>query len=218
MTETRSIELEVGPQVTVFGEFTEIPQANGTVVLVHDLDADLDSLKPFIGPLHSLLVQTLLIDMPGHGLSSGDWDSDGSAAVLAAIAAATTRTPSVGVIAVGAATRTLFGLERPAVHAVALVQPHLMPADLEQAESWRSVPQISMGDPCDAEAQESMEHLSRWVRAWSTRLHVHYLDEPSPHSAAWTDHMTYSAAAFVAEQFAYRNHALPASSLGAGHV
>jgi pimeloyl-ACP methyl ester carboxylesterase len=215
MTTTQSIELLVAPGVSVFGELAEVERGNGTVLLLHDRGSDLDSVRAFAEALWSIQLDTLLLDLPGHGLSAGDWDVHGPQALELATAACSARSLATGVIAVGDATTLLFGIERPAVHAVALVQPRLTTPDLELADSWRRVPQISMGDPRDELAQQSMDDLRDWVRAWSLRMHGHYAFDDADDHSRWTDQMRRSSAAFIAEQLAYRNNAGDVGALSA---
>ena len=217
MSPPQSVELTVTPDVSVFGEYFEPTEPKGVVLLLHDRGADLDSCRPFADPLQRLQLATFVIDMPGHGLSSGNWQEHALPTVRAAIDHCGANSANVGVVAIGDATSVLFGVERPNVHAIALVQPTLTIGDLQRAESWRSIPQIAMGDPCDKPTQDSMDHLGQWVRAWSLRLHTHYLDDSESTATPWNAQMTNSGAAFIAEQFAYRNFAAMPAGLGQIH-
>lgn len=206
MTTPRSLELEVSPGTSVFGEVAEADGAHGVVLLLHDRDADLDAMRAFAAPLQILDLTTVLLDLPGHGLSGGEWDADGVRAVRLALDACRSLHAGVAVVAAGASGRLLYGLHPAPVCATALVAPALTPADLAAAEAWRVVPTITLGDPCDEGASASMDAVSRWIRAWSLRLSVHYLDPPDGGPGRWTAHMTQSAAAFLAEQLAYAAH------------
>lgn len=199
----RSLELEIRAGVSVFGEVAEIDGARGCVLLLHGPGADLDSLRPFAVPLQTLGLTTVLLDLPGHGLSDGDWSLDSSRAVRLALDECRRQHPSVGAVAVGAASALLYGQHPAPVRVAALVAPDISTTDLAAAEAWRVVPAISMGDPCDTSTADAMERVSRWIRAWSVRLNVHYLDPPDGGPGRWTPHMTHSAAAFIAEQLAY---------------
>lgn len=203
MTTAHPVELALDGQVSVFGEVTDIPGARGTVLLLHDRDSDLDSARPFVHSLHALTLNTFLLDMPGHGVSGGDWDAHATYAVRAALEQCALRGLPVGVLAIGESGSVLFGLHPAPVAVAALVAPRLGPAQIAAAEAWRVVPLITMGDPCDPVASDSMEAIARWVRAWSLRLNVHYLDQPTHEGAPWSAQMTHSSAAFIAEQLAY---------------
>jgi pimeloyl-ACP methyl ester carboxylesterase len=199
----RSLELEISPGVVVFGEVHEAEGAHGAVLLVHDRGADLDVMRPFTVPLQTLGLTTVLLDLPGHGLSAGDWDLDGARAVRLALDECRRLHDAVAVVAAGSGCALVYGLHPAPVRVAALVAPGLGSDDLAAAEAWRVVPVITLGDPCDAPAAESMELVSRWIRAWSLRMSVHYLDAPDGGPESWTPHMTHSAAAFIAEQLAY---------------
>ncbi|MEI8057788.1 MAG: hypothetical protein WCI29_10305 [Actinomycetes bacterium] len=205
MTATFSVEFEVEPDISIFGEYTEITDSRAVVLLLHDRGADLDSVRAFTHAFHRLLIDTCLVDLPEHGLSGGSWDEHAMTAVSMALDLCSQRASSVGVLAVGAAATVLFELPAPAVHALALIEPALTVPQLDLAESWRSIPQIAMGDPTNEAVQESMENLRLWVRAWSMRVYVHYEADASAATPQWTEHMKHSSAAFIAEQLAYRN-------------
>ncbi|MBI1377328.1 MAG: hypothetical protein GC157_07595 [Frankiales bacterium] len=206
----RSLELTLGPDVSVFGEVTEQPDARGCVLLLHDRGSDLDLVRPFAASLARLELTTVLLDLPGHGLSEGDWDADGARAVGAALDECRRLHPHIATVAVGSACELLYAVPPASVLATALVAPTLDDADLAGAEPWRVIPAIALADPCDEVPAQSMERLGRWIRAWSLRLHVHYLDPPDGARDRWTAHMTHSVAAFVAEQIAYASVGEPA--------
>lgn len=207
MTKPRSVELDADG-VAVFGESTERQDARGTVLLLHDRDRDIDALRAFIPALHTLLLDTVLVDLPGHGLSGGAWDADAAGAVRSALELAARSGRPVGVIAVGAAAGVLLRQAPGPVGAIALIAPTVTAAEFAAAPAWRSVPQISFGDPCDPAVARSLDDLGRWVRAWSVRVHVHQ-HEPDA-AGAPTPHMTHSSAAFLAEQIAYLSSPRPA--------
>lgn len=208
----RSLQLDLPSGASVFGEVSEVAHARGCVLLLHDRGSDLDALRPFASPLQSLELTTVLVDLPGHGLSGGTWGDDGASAVRQALDECRRLHPHVGAVAAGSTCALLYGLHPAPVRVVALVAPALTDVDLSGSDAWRVVPTISMGDPCDEATDESMERLARWIRAWSLRLNVHYLDPPEGASNRWTPHMTHSAAAFVAEQLAYAERAEDSST------
>lgn len=45
------------------------------VIMLHDLDADLDSWLPLIAPLRQRGYTLLTLDLRGHGASDGEWDA-----------------------------------------------------------------------------------------------------------------------------------------------
>lgn len=207
----RSLELQVSPGVSVFGEVLEVDDAHGAVLLLHDRGTDLDAMRAFAAPLRSLGLTTVLLDLPGDGLSAGDWDTDGMRAVRRALDECRSLHPAVAAVAAGAACSLLYGVHPAPVCAAALVAPRLGHVALSEAEAWRVVPSVTMGDPCDEVVTASMDAVSRWIRAWSLRLSVHYLDPPDGGPGRWTAHMTHATAAFLAEQLAYAARPHPAA-------
>lgn len=198
---SRSVEFALADGESAFGELTEFADAHGSVLLLHDRDSDLDSVRPFTRSLHTLLINTLLLDLPGCGLSGGDWWTHGGRAVQSALRLCAQRTEPVGVIAVGESCSMLLGLHPGPVTVLALVSPRVTSEQLATAAAWRHTPQIAMGDPDDAAVAASLDDLGRWVQAWSYRLTVHSGSETAGLSV--TPHMTSSSAAFIAEQLAY---------------
>lgn len=205
MKSPQPLEFALGSGGSVFGELWLPESPRGSVLLLHERGSDLDSLRAFAEPLRVLDLASVLIDMPGDGLSDGTWETDGPVALRLGLAECSRHSTSVGAIAIGSAGNLLFGMHPAPVVVAALVSPRLSPDELSAAELWRGVPQIWIGDPCDTVIDQSMENLSKWIHAWSLRMFVHYLDGDAPQAGAWTPNMTQSAAAFIAEQIAYRN-------------
>lgn len=197
----RSVELAVTAEESVFGELTEVGDPHGSVLLLHDRGSDLDSVRPFTASLHTLLINTLLVDLPGSGLSGGEWSTHGGRAVTSALRVCADSARPVGVIAVGESCETLLALHPGPVDVIVLVSPRVTAGQLSTAAAWRHTPQIAIGDPGDALVAASMQELGRWVQAWSYRLTVHP-DADGP-GLSVTPHMAHSSAAFIAEQLAY---------------
>jgi alpha-beta hydrolase superfamily lysophospholipase len=201
MTTPVSIELPLNVEESVFGELAEAPDSKASVLLLHDRGSDLDSVRPFAVPLRTLQISTLMIDLPGHGLSGGDWDSDASRCVESALSRCATGGLPIGVVAVGEAVAMLWRAEPQQACAVALVSPRLDAGWEERAEPWRKVPMIAMGDPSDPATRSALDELSGWTRGWAVQLSAHLTGGP----ADWPPQMVHATAAFVAEQAAYRS-------------
>ena len=210
MTSPVSIELPLDEDDSVFGELAEPIDGKAAVVLLHGRDSDLDALRPFAVPLRTLQISTLLIDLPGHGLSGGDWDRDGARAVELAFARAARPGVPVGVVAVGEAVELLWPCEPEGVCAVAVVSPRLAPDWSDRAQAWRQVPMIAMGDPTDSQTRSALDELAGWTRGWALQLSAHMTGGPTD----WPPQMVHAAAAFVAEQAAYRNRPDPRRQQG----
>ena len=205
MNRPQPLEFALTADVSVFGELWLPDSPRGSVLLLHDRGSDLDSTRAFAEPLRSLELGTVLLDMPGHGLSGGDWDTHGAESIRLGLGQCSLTSTSVGVIAIGAAANLLLSLHPAPVGVAALIAPGLSSDELLAADLWRVVPQVWIGDPCDSATDQTMDILSKWIHAWSMRLFVHYLDGDGSAAGEWTPHMTHSAAAFIAEQLAYLN-------------
>jgi hypothetical protein len=212
MTTVQPVEVTLDDQVSMFGELASPPGARGTVLLVHDVGADLDSVRAFAQPLLVLQLSTLLLDLPGHGLSGGLWGDDARRGMAAALAVAAATGPAA-VLAVGTSCATLLSVEPGEVCAAALVSPRLSTDLLVPDSAWRAVPQIAMGDSTDPAMDETLGALGHWVRAWAMRLHVHLEASPGE-PRRWPPQMVHSSSAFIAEQVAYRLAPRPAAGTG----
>lgn len=204
MSENRSVEFVLSPHVSVFGELTEVDNSQGVVVLLHAPGEDLDSMRSFLPPLHRLLLDTVSIDLPGHGLSSGDWDDLAAHAIEVVLSTCSRAGAGVGVVASGRSASELLRVNPAGVAAVALVHPILAASDLEGDSPWRSIPTVLMGDPDQIESAAAMEAIGSWIRAWSMRVYVHHERDEDP-LRAWPAQFVHTGAAFIAEQLAYTN-------------
>ena len=61
-----------------------VQQPQAICVLLHDRHADLDRMRQFANPLERYSICPMLLDLPGHGLSSEDEDTDSMAAIESA--------------------------------------------------------------------------------------------------------------------------------------
>ena len=208
MTATASgdvVEFSLGSGVACIGEWSRAEAAMGAVVLFHDRDEDLDALRPISRPLRKLLLDALLVDLPGHGLSGGSWDEHGCRAVELAIAhCASQATPPPAVVAHGQATNLVLAQNDAAVSALVTIGPRLSESELGPESPWRHVPMLAVADPTDAEAQRSRRLLQRWLRAWYLQLNLHYTKARRQDPADWPLQVPTGSAAFAAEQIAYR--------------
>jgi hypothetical protein len=209
MIALQPVEIALDDDVSIFGELATPPDPKGTVLVVHAAQADLDSVRAFAQPLHVLQLSTLLLDLPGHGLSGGSWEADGRRGMAAALAVSQGY-GTTAVLAVGDACGALFSVDPGDVCAVALVAPRIPQQLLAEDNAWRWVPQIAMGDSADPEMDQTLGSLGQWVRAWAMRLHVHTGPWSAGRPEAWPPQMVHSAAAFIAEQMAYRMAPRPA--------
>ena len=199
------VEFSFGSGVACIGEWSRAQDAMGAVVLFHDRDEDLDALRPITRPLRELLLDALLVDLPGHGLSGGSWDEHGCQAVELAIAhCASQTTPPPAVVAHGRATNLVLAQNNAAVSALVTIGPRLSESELGPESPWRHVPMFAVADPTDADAQRSRRLIQRWLRAWYLQLNLHYIKARRQDPADWPAQVPTGSAAFAAEQIAYR--------------
>ena len=199
------VEFSLGSGVACIGEWSRAQDAMGAVVLFHDRDEDLDALRPISRPLRALLLDALLVDLPGHGLSGGSWDEHGCQAVELAIAhCASQTTPPPAVVAHGRATNLVLAQHNAAVSALVTIGPRLSESELGPESPWRHVPMFAVADPTDADAQRSRRLIQRWLRAWYLQLNLHYIKARRQDPADWPAQVPTGSAAFAAEQIAYR--------------
>ena len=199
------VEFPLGPDVDFIGEWSRAQDAMGAVMLFHDKHEDLDSLRPISRQLRKLRLDTLLIDLPGHGLSGGSWDGHGYQAVELAMAhCASQTTPPPAVVAHGQATNLVVAQTNAAVSALVTIGPRLSATELKPESPWRRVPMLAVVDPADADAQRSQRLIQSWLRAWYLRLHIHYAEARRRDLTDWPLQVPTGSAAFAAEQIAYR--------------
>lgn len=198
------VEFSLGSGVACIGEWSRAQDAMGAVVLFHDRDEDLDALRPISRPLRELLLDALLVDLPGHGLSGGSWDEHGCQAVELAIAHCASQTTPPAVVAHGRATNLVLAQNNAAVSALVTIGPRLSESELGPESPWRHVPMFAVADPTDADAQRSRRLIQRWLRAWYLQLNLHYIKARRQDPADWPAQVPTGSAAFAAEQIAYR--------------
>ena len=196
------VELDIGNGITVLGEWFAATAPMGCVLLLHDRDDDLDSMRPFARQMQKLYLATLLVDLPGHGLSGGLWEDDAQRAVGRAVAWCAATGLSLAVLAAGDIVRFVLAQAGPPVGAVVVIGPKLSPDDLDEDSPWRTVPMLAIADPSDPDGQRSQQLLGKWLRAWFLRLHAHYLDSDRRRLPEWLPQLTSASAAFIAEQVA----------------
>lgn len=179
-----------GPEAPVQGIAWAWPGADLAVLMLHDIGADLDSLRWLAEPVAAAGVSVLCMDLPGHGLSEGRPES-AAAAIADVYHGLCQAVPGVtGIVAEGHAASLLLGnpLDPPPV-AVTLIAPQ--PPAAQQppgaavpiAPDWRLVPKLVVAphgqDRSDAYARDILAATN----AWSLRADLARAgdgDEPDP--------------------------------------
>jgi hypothetical protein len=201
------VRAELEPGVECLGEWVGAPGSLGAVILLHDLGSDLDSMRHVGRVLVSAGLGVLNLDLPGHGISAGDYWTHGAAAVEAAAEYASGRGGGeVAVVAHGHSCALSAGAAIAPVAAV-LVDPragHDAPA---RQESWNTVSTIFIQDPLDAVVTAEVEHTMAQMHAWTVRVDLHPnreavgSSEPLPRLAM--PQISGMTAKFLLEQLAY---------------
>lgn len=209
------VELTLAPDRVCLAECLWAGPDAAAIVLLHDEAADLDSMRPLAFALAELGFSIVNLDLPGHGLSSGNYTEDAPLAIAAAAAFADPEhARGVGFVAVGSSAAHL--VHAPLVDSLGMVviDPRDLPTELDSENIWRRLPSLYILDPQDAAADAATEAFSRQVRAWNVRAFVHR--EPAA-SAAPVDapvadarHMRYLhiralSTKFLLEQRHHRN-------------
>jgi hypothetical protein len=170
------------------------------VVLLHGLDRDLDDLRPIGDALVARGIGVLNLDLPGHGISSGAYWSDGTAAIGAATAFAEERGyGAIGFVADGLTCSILAGASVAATAAV-LVDPLSCSESPPREDGWTAVPKVLIQDPRDEDVTAEVDEIVSKTRAWTLRVHLHR-DEHRPRLDA--PQIVATTAKFMLEQFAY---------------
>lgn len=168
------VELTLGADRVCLAECQWAGPDATAIVLLHDEGDDLDSMRPLAFALAELGFSIVNLDLPGHGLSSGDYADDAPLAIAAAAAFADPETSrGVGFVAVGASCSHL--VHAPLVDSVGMVMidPRELPTELTAESIWRRLPSLYIVDPSDTAADAATEALSAQVRAWNVRCFVH---------------------------------------------
>jgi Alpha/beta hydrolase family len=198
-------ELESGAEV--LGEWSGGSGPLGAVILLHDLDLDLDSMRSLARSLASAGLAVLNVDLPGHGISAGSYWDDGVAAVEAAAAfCAERRSGRIAFVAHGHTCGLLAGAD---VRPIARVLVDPLPDDRAptRLDCWTSVPTVVIQDPLDPVASAEVDRIIGEAHAWNLRVHLHpSRDEADGRSGSdrpATPQVVGMASKFLLEQLTY---------------
>ncbi|MDO8307233.1 MAG: hypothetical protein Q7V58_02615 [Actinomycetota bacterium] len=200
-TGVRIVELAIDTASVCLAERRDVLNPLGMCVLVHDQHGDLDRMRQFVGALDRYSLSSLLIDLPGHGLSSGDAAKDSVAAVEAVLFYAHAAVQPVTVIVDGASTDTLLRVYPPeSLAAYVMLAPRSdMPDEDFCQTAWSRIPSISILDPHDEAADRVAGMVARNTRAVAGRVFAHKAAVLGSGRAAWPIQSAQSAASFLAE-------------------
>ncbi|HET8664914.1 MAG TPA: alpha/beta fold hydrolase [Nocardioides sp.] len=201
------VRAELVPGVECLGEWTGVPDALGAVVLLHDLGSDLDSVRHLRQVLVSAGLEVLRLDLPGHGLSAGEYWTHGTAAVEAAVQYASERgAGDVAVVAHGHSCSLATGAVVAPVAAV-LIDPRSGDAAPLRQESWNRVSTIFIQDPLDEVTNAEVDRTMAQMHAWTVRVDLHpnreVVGHDGPLARLAMPQVTGMTAKFLLEQLAY---------------
>ncbi len=180
------------------------PASDLALLVLHDLDADLDSLRWLCDALAGAGVHVLSIDLPGHGLSGGDVNAHGPDVVAAAYRSLTeTVAGAVGIVAHGRSAQLLLtsDLGDPPV-AVAFLDPRRIGvARQKAASSWQHVPKLVVLSA--GAAGDYAEQIIGDTTAWCLRADLVGLGQDTADSEGFEVHVVSLMLKFLLEQAAF---------------
>jgi hypothetical protein len=205
VTGVRIVEFALESGAVCLAERHDVPQPQAICVLVHDRHADLDRMRQFANPLERYSICPVLLDLPGHGLSSGDADTDSMAAIESALVYAQREVEPVAVVAEGRSVDTLLRCQPlGSVSCYILISPRSSMAEEHFAETgWSRIPSLSILDPHDHEAENVASMVSRRTRANTGRVFAHKAGALRSGRPSWPLQAGNAASAFIAEQAAF---------------
>ena len=154
------VEFTAADGVTLRGELR--PGDGHWAILVHDRDADLDSLAPLAAELAQNGFSVLAFDQRGHGLSDGTWTHEGATLDVEAACTCARARGAGQIVAAGAGTGGGALLDAAAtqpIDAVVVLSP-ILPGHLALADLRRSpVPKLFIVGSQDATGEPAAREM-----------------------------------------------------------
>lgn len=167
------VRAELVPGVESLGEWIAAPDSHGAVILLHDLGSDLDSMRFVSQALVAVGVGVMRLDLPGHGLSAGEYWRHGPAAIEAAFQYALERGAGhVAVVAHGHSCALAAGAAVVPVAAV-LIDPRPSDDAPARQEPWDRVSTTFIQDPLDEVTSAEVDRVMGQMHAWTVRVDLH---------------------------------------------
>lgn len=168
------VELRLAPDLACVAEYLHAGAQAASVVLLHDRDRDLDDLHPLAWELHAVGFNVVNLDLPGHGLSEGDYHQDSARAIAAAgLFADPNFDRGVAFVAEGQTCELLLTAVPRAPIAMVLLRPQAVPTDWSESSIWRRTPALLIVDPVDEASDSVAAEVVTQSRAWNVRGFVH---------------------------------------------
>ena len=162
------VEIESADRVVLRGELSGTGER--WVLLVHDVEEDLDSLRPMQAVLLEAQFRVLALDLRGHGASDGEWSAEGAIQDLAAAFRYCRAAGAAKVYAVGAgagATAAILAAGEEHVDALVCLSPlpELEGIDPRRLRVSRAPKLLSVG-ATDPEAMAAAQTVYKKVIGW----------------------------------------------------
>lgn len=212
------VELNLDGGVVVIGELASVEDPLAICLLLHDRHGDMDRMRGLVDVLRRYSMDVLLLDLPGHGLSGGDYDTDSPSALAMAMSYSAEVTSPLCVIAEGQSSDLLLR-SRPAVPIAgyALLSPR---SDVSEADfrsgPWSATPSLSVLDPHDEPADAVASMIARSTHAVAGRVFAHKAAVLGSGRSSWPMQAAQSSAQFLAERAAFARAAAARDGGGEG--
>jgi pimeloyl-ACP methyl ester carboxylesterase len=179
----------------------------GWCILLHDEGHDLDQMRPMAAALRAARFSVLLVDLPGHGLSSGSLALDGPHVIDALLGTLPGDSPRAVVAEGSSADVVLASAAGGSLTAYVLLSPRMsLPAQAVAQAPIRHVPSLVILDPQDEAAVQVTEALRAHARATWGRIFAHRQARSDSGGELWQLRAGESTARFLAEKAAFARH------------
>jgi len=204
------VELNLGPGLSCFAELAHALAPSAFCIVLHDEGEDLDSLRWLSTSLFANGISQLLVDLPGHGLSSGGLPAHASAAVTAAYGfARACGYPIVGLLAEGSTCHAMLRVDlQPPPVAGLLLSPRNNSDEALQCPGWIRVPKLVVVPSDSPESAAFADAVVRGTHAWCLRAHLAIPGTDDPESAVARTQISSISVKFLLEQAAFARSSL----------
>jgi hypothetical protein len=191
------------PEGGLSGVVWRWPAADLSLLLVHDIGRDLDALRWITDPLVAIGVSCLAIDLPGHGLSDGDVEADGRAAIATAYGELTATTSGVvAILAAGAAVPLVLSTElADAPVAAVFLAPRRAADQTPPTVGWRLVPKLAIVEAEAEDGRDFANEIIETTNAWCLRADLR--SERGAEDDVFVEQVASLALKFLLEQAAF---------------
>jgi pimeloyl-ACP methyl ester carboxylesterase len=197
------VELRISPELACMAEYLHASSDGASVVLLHDRGGDLDGMHPIAWGLHAAGFNVVNLDLPGHGLSAGDYDLDSARAIVAAgLFADPNLDRGVAFVAEGETAGVLLTTAPRAPIAMVLLRPQVVPDGWSDSGIWPHTPALVLVDPADTASDAVAAELIEQSRAWNLRAFIHRSSDETD-ADMWQVQTTSLTTRFVLEQRTY---------------